>query len=122
MDATFDNMDSTGSVENTHTVTGMVAMVAASVATAVSFIPIDFGTNVRFSAIFGANAHIQRVAENERRNEASEPIDGSKSAIAAATAKRTATGSALNAGSASVAKLAMIAARTTGTPLPARSA
>lgn len=122
MDATFDNVDSTGSVENTPTVTGIVARVAASVATAVSFMPTDFGTNVRFSAIFGANAHIQRVAENERRKDASEPMDGSKSAIAAATAKRTATGSALNTGSASVAKLAIIAARTTGTPLPARIA
>lgn len=77
MVATFDNMDNTGSDENTPTVTGMVATVAASVATAVSFIPMDFGTKVRFSAIFGANAHIQRVAENERRNDAFEPIDGS---------------------------------------------
>lgn len=122
MDATFDNVDNTGSVKNTPTVTGIVARVAERVATAVSFMPIDFGTNARLSVIFGAKAHIQSVAENDRRNEASEPTEGSKSAIAAATVKRIATASALNAGSASVAKLAIIAARKTGIPLPARIA
>lgn len=115
-------MDNTGSDSNAAAVTGIVATVAARVATAVSLRERDFGTNDRFSDIFGATADIPSVAANDNRNEASEPIDGFQSAIQAATAKSVATASALNTGSASVETVDMSAARTTGTPLPASDA
>lgn len=120
--ATFDTMDNTGSDPNAAAVTGMVATVAAMVATAVSRSESDFGTNERFSDTFGATADMPRVAANDKRNDASEPTEGFQRTIPAATAKSVATASALNRGSASVATLDMNAARITGIPLPANAA
>lgn len=122
MVATFDNIDNNGSDQNAAAVTGTVATVAARVATAVSFKERDFGTNDRFSEIFGATADIPRVAANERRNDASDAVCGFQRTVPAATAKRVGTASALNAGSQSVATVDMNAARMTGIPLPARAA
>ena len=122
MVATFDTMDNTGSDQNAAAVTGIVATVAARVATAVSCKERDFGTNDRFSEIFGATDDIPSVAAKERRNDASEPTEGFQSAIPAATARRVGTASALNAGSQSVATVDMNAARITGIPLPASAA
>ena len=118
----LDNVDSIGTLLNIPTDTGSVATVAATVAARVSRRLADFGTKDRFSDTFGTKAHIPRVAENERRNDASVPMEGSVRTMHAATKNSTATGSAFNAGASTMAALDMRDARMTGIPDQASTA
>lgn len=122
MAAILDTMDNIGTVQNIPAVTGSVATVAESVPANVSRREKPEGTSESRSFHASEKTQIPSVAQNERRNDASDAHSGCVSTMADHTTKSADRASVFSQGSATIAMLAIIAERIIGIPLPARRA